>query len=330
MLGIPFSTLDAVEAARNKDQTRAALARAGLANASYRLVHNVDDALRAADQIGYPVILKPRSGVNSIRVGRVNTSEELHVMTGEILGAGAPLPKTYRHVEEQFDRGMIVEQRLAGKMVSVEIGIRRNETYIFMCSGRQNTEVDECLPMGAFMPSDLSLKARVACEAYAERVCRILGLTFGIYHIELMVTEAGPVLVEANARLMGGIMPRIYRVATEGATIERYLLQLHLNEPIDLPLPAATRTALVRRFIAAENGTIQSGLSEERLSPFAKQTDEFVNYKLAVGTSLKRLDLLGRGIVTGPDFAAAAAKGDAMIAELEALIGVRLVRPATY
>ena len=327
-LGIPFSTPEAVETARNKERARAALVRAGLTNAQYRMVLTVDEALAAAEEIGYPVILKPKSGIDSICVGRIDTPKELSEAANRALNVNDNLPAKFLQMKEQFSRGILVEQRLTGKMVSLEIGIRGDETYFFMCSGRQNTEIDECLPMGAFMPSDLSEADRKCCQAYAEQVCRILGLTFGLYHIEVMLTDKGPALIEANARLMGGIMPRIYRMANNGCAIEDYLLRLHLNQPIEEPLPTASCTALVRRFIAAENGIISERLSSACLREFSAKAAEFANYNLAPGKSLNRLDLLGRVIVTGPNFETAAAKGDVMIVELERLIGVSLVRTA--
>ena len=140
---------------------------------------------------------------------------------------GDQLSPGLRQVKEQFSRGILVEQRLAGQMVSVEIGIRGDETHVLMVSGRQNGEIDECLPMGIFMPWYLPQSEYAQCVDYAERVCQMLGLTFGLYHIEIMLTASGPILVEANARLMGGIMTRVYRVVTGGYAIEDASLRLH-------------------------------------------------------------------------------------------------------
>ena len=257
---IPFSSVAAVTAARNKEQARAQLQRAGLANAQYCVATNVEEAAATAARIGYPVILKPKSGMDSAFVRRADTPQDLRVAAEGILAAGDQLSPGLQQAKEQFSRGILVEQHLAGKMVSVEIGIRGDETHVFMVSGRQNTEIDECLPMGFFMPANLPLSDYTQCVDYAERVCRVLGLTFGLYHIEIIMTADGPILVEANARLMGGIMTRVYRIVTGGYPIEDALLRLHLGQPIGTSQPKARCTALVRRFIAAEDGVISENL----------------------------------------------------------------------
>lgn len=326
--GIPFSSVAAVTAARNKEQARSLLQNAGLANAQYSVALNVAEAAAAAEKMGYPVILKPKSGMDSVCVHRADTPQDLRAAAEEILSAGDQLSPGFRQIKEQFSRGILVEQYLVGQMVSVEIGIRGDETHVFMVSGRQNTEIDECLPMGVFMPAKLSPSDYAQCVNYAKRVCQVLGLEFGLYHIEIMMTADGPVLVEANARLMGGIMPRVYRIVTGGCPIEDALLRLHLGQPFGTIQAEPRCTALVRRFIAAEDGVISQNLTDTRLAAFAGKAAEFLNYRLMANRPVKQLDLLGRVIVTAPDIELAARQGDAMIAELEEIIGVSLVRTA--
>jgi cyanophycin synthetase len=52
----------AVKIARNKALTNTLLQEAGIPVPNFRAVHNVDDAVRAATRIGYPVVLKPLDG----------------------------------------------------------------------------------------------------------------------------------------------------------------------------------------------------------------------------------------------------------------------------
>ncbi|MFC7616346.1 hypothetical protein ACFQV2_25615 [Actinokineospora soli] len=60
--------------------------------------------------------------------------------------------------------------------------------------GRDN----DCVEIGAVLPADLPADVADECFDYAERVCAALGLDFGVFHVEIMLTPRGPVLVEVN------------------------------------------------------------------------------------------------------------------------------------
>ena len=61
--------------------------------------------------------------MDSVCVRRADTHQELRAAVEKILAAGDQLSSGLRQVKEQFSRGILVAQRFAGQMVSVEIGI---------------------------------------------------------------------------------------------------------------------------------------------------------------------------------------------------------------
>src|SRR5206468_1631395 len=107
---------------------------------------------------------------------------------------------------------------------------------------RYRGNVDEVVELGGFMPARLDPATWRACEDYAVRVCRALGLDLGIFHLEIIVTADGPRLVEANPRMMGGALPLIYERFT-GHSIQDHLIAVHLGSP--LPVPALPERRVV-------------------------------------------------------------------------------------
>jgi formate-dependent phosphoribosylglycinamide formyltransferase (GAR transformylase) len=88
-LGLPGMTPDVVNGFRDKVLMRARVEAAGLAVPVSRRVRSVRAAWEVADQIGYPLIIKPIAGAGSADTFRVNTPAELE----------AALSAT-RHVDE--------------------------------------------------------------------------------------------------------------------------------------------------------------------------------------------------------------------------------------
>merc|ERR1719277_1603075 len=76
-LGLPGPPPAAVDAARDKHATRAALKRAGLPTPRNFLIHSEDQVQPAARHVGFPAVLKPISGAASLGVKKVTKEEEL-------------------------------------------------------------------------------------------------------------------------------------------------------------------------------------------------------------------------------------------------------------
>jgi cyanophycin synthetase len=70
----------AVELAGDKEETNGILRDLGLPVPEQRIVRNADDAVRAAERIGYPVVLKPLAGNHGRGVSiNLKTPEEVEV-----------------------------------------------------------------------------------------------------------------------------------------------------------------------------------------------------------------------------------------------------------
>jgi D-alanine-D-alanine ligase-like ATP-grasp enzyme len=232
-LGLPGPAPDAVALTRDKGRVRERLDAAGIASAGWCRVRSAEEAAAAADRFGYPVILKPPSGAASLMTRVVDRAAAMAEAWEQVERARAEAAPSLRAV---LGDGMLVEERLQGRMVSVEMGRRGDATLPFMVSGRRRSQSMETEELGISMPADLDRAAWQDVLAYAAQVITALGLDQGIFHIEVMLTGEGPRLVEANPRLMGGSMPQLYRNLT-GHSIFQSLFALLLGDPVPVPDP---------------------------------------------------------------------------------------------
>ncbi len=330
-LGLRGTSPEAALTARRKDRVRETLRGAGLATPDFALAQDQDQALVIAERIGYPVVAKPPSGADSQLTFVAADAAELGQAYERTRAGFGSVPLVWR---DQFARGLLIERHLPGPLISVEIGVRGPEIFIFCVSGRTRARDDEVIELGPHIPAELTGGQARACADYAASVCRAIGLDPGIFHLEMILTPYGPVLVEANPRIMGGIMPAVYRYAT-GHSIYDAFLRLISGESVPVPPVPPGLCVTGRRFFAASDGTIPpdvelSWLADQRRKDYAD--DPVIGFRgpddlgLRPGQSVRRGQLVGRVIVRGTDYAATAFLIGEMTAGLERALGIKLMR----
>jgi biotin carboxylase len=118
-LGLRFTNVKGVRNARDKARARDLLANAGLRTARHMRVTDMSEIRVAIDKVGLPAVIKPLAGAHSILACRADTPQEAMVAVERILSGVLELPDM---LKEQFSRGVVVEEHLAGELVSAEIG----------------------------------------------------------------------------------------------------------------------------------------------------------------------------------------------------------------
>jgi biotin carboxylase len=142
---------------------------------AFTIARDVSEALAAADEIGYPVVIKPPSGAGSRQAFIACDRAQMRAACDSALDLSTVPPEW----QQQFARGLLVEQHLAGPLVSAEIGMRDGRGHVFCISGRTRAREDEVAEVGPHIPAELPADQVHACGAYAEAVCRAIGLDLG-------------------------------------------------------------------------------------------------------------------------------------------------------
>lgn len=206
-LGLPGLTPAGAESCRNKHRTRQLLTAAGLPQPRFALAESVAEACRAANEIGFPVVLKPRGMGGSIGVVRADSPAEVEEAFGIARRASRSGPRAY-------ERGVLIEELVTGPEISVD-GVTAAGDYRSFCIAHKEVgfppffeEVGHTVDGADPLLDDPEVQ-HVLTTAH-----RALGIAWAMTHTELRLTERGPVIIEVNGRVGGDLIPYLGMLAT--------------------------------------------------------------------------------------------------------------------
>jgi biotin carboxylase len=321
-LGLRYTSVDAVRLARNKHHCRERLRRAGVPSARFAFARTLDDAVAGFRAVGAPAVVKPSSGGDSLLAAVVADEASLRRAAAAALDGVAELPPA---LHEQFGRGIVIEEKLVGELVSVEVGMIDDRPLHYAVSGRYRGKADEVVEVGAFMPARLDRATWRACEDYAVRVCRALGLDLGIFHLEMIVTADGPRLVEANPRLMGGAFPFLYERFT-GHSIHDHLIALHLGSPLPVPALPEGRVVSSHRLNPERDGVIAADARFDWVAEYAPHVIYLDTEMLVPGRACTAGDTIGRFQLTHERHELIDELASIVLSRFESVIGIPMMR----
>ncbi|WP_121745205.1 ATP-grasp domain-containing protein [Streptomyces sp. E2N166] len=215
-LGLPAPDGDAVAGCRRKDRQRELLDAAGVPVPGFRAVTETAEAVRAAEQLGYPVVLKPVSGSGSVGVRLCVDRAEVVRWARSLLSRtaderGAPVP-----------REILVECAVSGPEFSVETFDREVLAVVGKRLGAEPFFVET----GHDVPAPVACSVQAELGRTAQRALDALGLGWGAAHVELRLGPGGPVVIEVNPRLAGGMIPAAVRAARGVDLIDRVIARV--------------------------------------------------------------------------------------------------------
>ncbi|MGZ2361031.1 ATP-grasp domain-containing protein [Streptomyces sp. 372A] len=206
-LGLPGTPPDAVRRCRDKYATRTALAEAGLPQPEFALAGSLEEALAAADKLGWPVVIKPRAAGGSQGVVLVHDADELADQFAATRDVHVP------H-NPDFAELVLVEEYLDAPEVSVDAVVRGGRvTPLFV--GRKEVGFPPYFEeTGHRVSADDPLLHDPQALRLLTGIHRALGVTDGWTHTELRLTAEGPKLIEVNGRVGGDLIPYLGLRAT--------------------------------------------------------------------------------------------------------------------
>ena len=95
-LGVSGMGVEAAINFRDKSRMKTVLSQHGVPCARHRLAHSADDAVEFANEVGFPLVVKPPAGAGTIDTFRINNAEELR----RWLAVDPPYPEKPVQVEE--------------------------------------------------------------------------------------------------------------------------------------------------------------------------------------------------------------------------------------
>ena len=202
-LDLPAPDPDAVTRCRDKAMQRRTLA--GHPGAvRYVECSEADQAAEATRQLGGSVVVKPCFGSGSEGVRACSGPDEAAAWAQRLLAV--------RHNERglPIEPRILVEELVTGPEYSVEV----LDGTVYGITAKHLGEPPFFVETGHDFPAVLAPADADRLAEVARRAVEVLGLDHGPAHVELRLSARGPVVMEVNPRLAGGLIPQLVRLAT--------------------------------------------------------------------------------------------------------------------
>jgi biotin carboxylase len=315
--GLPGIGSETAHLMTHKVAMRRRLADAGVPQPRFAAVRSIAERRRAADEVGFPAVLKPADSGGQRGVFRVDSLDEIDAHLHEALAASP----TGEAILEEFVDGI----ELNGIVLA-----RAGEGILLTLSDRMRPPgVGFGVGWIHVYPPTVETDQLAESERIAVHTVHALGLGTGIAFPQLIAAADGRVVVvECAARIPGGQMADLVRVAT-GVDLVEVQLRMALGEelPDELVRPRFSQPLAIR-FLTAEPGPLPTG-RVTRIGPLDKvlafpgvvQADVY----LQVGETIRpvRLDGDRRGyvIATGSTNLEALERAEAAAGLLDVEVG---------
>ncbi|MER9293367.1 lyase family protein [Mesorhizobium sp. M0510] len=259
-MGLPAANPEALVTCRNKWKQALQLQRQSIAIPATRLATSITDVEDILTQVTLPVVVKPVSGSGSSGV-RLCDSATAAIKAFES-AKNALLDQV-----ELTSPDILVQQYVTGKEYSAEMIAHDGALHCLGILAKHKGPTPCFVEVGHDFPAPLPESSLHELASFAAGAVSALGLNFGPAHVEFVITEWGPVIIEVNPRLAGGMIP-VLLSHTLGMSILDMVIKLYAGEAFT-PLRTSTRAGAIRFRLADKAGKLK------QLS-FSRSPDETV------------------------------------------------------
>lgn len=222
-LGVRGLGLRAALACHDKIRMRMLLAGGGVRVPDHLPAADPADAFAAARRLGLPVVVKKATGSGGRGSMLCRSAGEVtHAV--EVLG---PTP-------------LIVERAVEGPEYAVQSVTSDGRTEVVSILAQHVGPGPRQAETGYDFPSGLAPERESELAAFVTRALAVLGFDHAVSHVQVRLTEDGPVLINVAARPPGGqLCAATERVS--GIDLTRAAAEIALGRPVTRGVPTATR-----------------------------------------------------------------------------------------
>ncbi|MFF2013535.1 pyridoxal-phosphate dependent enzyme [Streptomyces sp. NPDC058195] len=309
-LGLPGNPVEAVTVCRNKALLRAALDGAGVGQPRFAVVTGPDEVAGAVASVGLPCVVKPADDSGSNNVLLCRTQEEAAAQAALILGIrtnmrGMPTART-----------VLVEEFVDAPEFSVEMFSRDGVAQCVGITAKRVGGTPYFVENRHVFPAPLPAGVRTALADAVTAALTACGIELGPTHTEVRLAPRGPVIIEINPRLAGGMIPELIRLATGTDLLEQQLRAAVGLAPV--LTPSRERHAGIQFLVPDREGVLAgvSGVPEATRLSGVEQVKVTGRTGARVRPARNAYDRLGH-VIAGADTAAGV--GSVLDAALEAV-----------
>ena len=233
-LGLPGITYDTAVKATDKGEMIKAFEATGVEHPWYFIISGANALKEVEDCITYPCISKPVDNAGSRGVMLIHSRAELK---GAIEYSSSNGRKG----------GVIIEEYLQGNEVSVEIMSIDGYAHVLQVTDKLTTGAPHFVEMGHSEPSRLGEENVGKITSLAKRAVKAVGIENGPAHVEIMLTENGPKMIELGARMGGDNITTHLVPLSTGIDMVKATIQVALGEKPDIR-PKFEKGSAIRYF----------------------------------------------------------------------------------
>ena len=257
-LGLVGISMDTAIKSTDKGEMIKAFAAAGVEHPWFYIAKNREEFDSVKERITYPAIMKPTDNSGSRGVVLVNSLSELE--------------ESFDYTEENSRSGaVIIEEYMRGREVSVEIIVLDGTPHVLAVTDKLTTGAPHFVEMGHSQPSRISGEPLEKIKDLACRAVIAVGIKSGPAHVEIMLTENGPKMVELGARMGGDCITTHLVPLSTGRSMIEATIKIACGEIPEVE-PVFDRGSAIRYF-SVPSGTITAieGVSEAEKIPGIKE-----------------------------------------------------------
>lgn len=233
-LGLVGITYDTAIKTTDKGEMIKAFEAAGVEHPWYFILPRIETLSKIENKIKYPCVSKPVDNAGSRGVMLIHNQDELKAAVEYSSFNGRK-------------GGVIIEEYLQGDEVSVEIMVVDGTVHILQVTDKMTTGAPHFVEMGHSQPSRLGEIKVNSIKNLAERAVKSVGIENGPAHVEIMLTDDGPKMIELGARMGGDNITTHLVPLSTGIDMVKATIQVALGEKPDVQ-PKFEKGSAIRYF----------------------------------------------------------------------------------
>ena len=315
-LGLLYMKPDQAELLRNKAEVRRCIARAGLRQPKFFMAESGSEVRSAAQTIGFPVVVKPVDGYASQNIFIIRTDDELD-RTCQLIEDKLLNPSDFGLGVSASNR-YSVETYLEGTLIGCDVFSDGKQRLFMGVNEKRMYPPPSFAIRGSQFPANHYMTDEI--RNYAFSLLDAVGYDIGAAHIEMIVVDGLPYLVEINARLVSAQIPFQMAYAF-GRSLYVDLIDLHLGVPVSAMSPfEAHAVSAIRWVVANRSGTLKELQFPDQPDPSIKRVTVFKHVGDPVRPPVSNSDRIAYVIATGPTPEAAVEAAEIYIAATKIVI----------
>jgi len=232
--GLPGISMDTAVKSTDKGEMIRAFEEAGVEHPWYHIAKDESEFTAVLQKAAYPCIMKPTDNAGSRGVVLCRSQKEL--------------AEAYAYSRASSRSGVvIVEEYLQGSEISVEIMTVNGTIHVLQITDKLTTGAPHFVEIGHTQPSRLPEVAQEKIRDLACRAVKAVGIENGPAHVEMMLTEEGPRMIELGARMGGDCITTHLVPLSTGVDMIRATIELSCGKTPDIG-PILYKGSAIRYF----------------------------------------------------------------------------------